>query len=103
MFVCRRMCGQTTGCRWTGITVSKAQLEEAGARVKAAGLRDAVTLLFCDYRDAPQLGTFDKVRRMRWSSYDRRICLVLPRCALQGWHRMHRQAARRGKRLRVLV
>ena len=41
--------------------MSKAQLEEAGARVKAAGLGDAITLLFCDYRDAPQLGTFDKV------------------------------------------
>jgi cyclopropane fatty-acyl-phospholipid synthase-like methyltransferase len=52
---------QTTGCSWTGITVSKAQLEEAAARVKAAGLAGAVTLLLCDYRDAPQLGAFDKV------------------------------------------
>ena len=41
---------QTTGCRWTGITVSKAQLAEATARVEAAGLADKVTLLFCDYR-----------------------------------------------------
>lgn len=37
-------------CRWTGITVSKEQLAEATARVKAAGLSDRITLLFCDYR-----------------------------------------------------
>ena len=36
--------------RWTGITVSKEQLAEATQRVKAAGLSDRVTLLFCDYR-----------------------------------------------------
>lgn len=41
---------QTTGCRWTGITLSKQQLEEAVKRVKAAGLADRITLLFCDYR-----------------------------------------------------
>ncbi len=41
---------QTTGCRWTGVTVSKEQLAEATARVEAAGLSDRVTLLFCDYR-----------------------------------------------------
>ena len=41
---------QTTGCRWTGITVSKEQLAEATARVDAAGLTDRITLLFCDYR-----------------------------------------------------
>lgn len=52
---------QRTGCRVTGITVSKQQLEEAAARVKAAGLADRVTLLFCDYRDAPAAGTYDKV------------------------------------------
>ena len=41
---------RTTGCRWTGVTVSKEQLAEATARVEAAGLSDRVTLLFCDYR-----------------------------------------------------
>ncbi len=30
---------QTTGCRWTGITVSKEQLAEATERVAAAGLQ----------------------------------------------------------------
>jgi cyclopropane fatty-acyl-phospholipid synthase-like methyltransferase/predicted NAD/FAD-binding protein len=52
---------QTTGCRVTGLTVSKEQLAEAAARVEAAGLGGRVTLLFCDYRDAPALGLFDRV------------------------------------------
>lgn len=42
---------QRTGCRVTGLTLSKEQLAEANARVKAAGLQDSITLLFCDYRD----------------------------------------------------
>ena len=62
---------QRTGCRVTGITVSKEQLAEAVARVKAAGLGDRVTLLFCDYRECPGAGTYDKVgargRRGRWA------------------------------------
>ncbi|BDA46075.1 probable cyclopropane-fatty-acyl-phospholipid synthase at C-terminar half [Coccomyxa sp. Obi] len=52
---------QTTGCRWTGLTVSKQQLEEGVARVKAADLSDNITLLFCDYRHCSHLGPFDKV------------------------------------------
>jgi len=52
---------QTTGCRVTGLTLSKEQLAEATARVKAAGLEEQVTLLFCDYRDCPGAGTYDKV------------------------------------------
>jgi cyclopropane fatty-acyl-phospholipid synthase-like methyltransferase len=51
----------TTGCRVTGLTLSKEQLAEANARVKAAGLEDKITLLFCDYRDVPDLGTYDRV------------------------------------------
>jgi cyclopropane-fatty-acyl-phospholipid synthase len=51
----------TTGCHVTGLTLSKEQLAEANARVKAAGLEDKVTLLFCDYRDVPGLGTYDRV------------------------------------------
>ena len=43
------------------MTVSKQQLEEAVARVKAAGLSDSIKLLFCDYREGHGLGTFDKV------------------------------------------
>ena len=50
---------QTRGCRWTGITISKAQLEEATRRVAAAGLTDQIRLLFCDYRECE--GRFDAV------------------------------------------
>ena len=65
---------QRTGCTWTGVTVSKQQLEEAVSRVKAAGLSDKIKLLFCDYREGHGLGTFDKVsyhlivtgRHQRW-------------------------------------
>jgi cyclopropane fatty-acyl-phospholipid synthase-like methyltransferase len=52
---------QTVGCRWTGLTISKEQLAEANARVAALGLQDKVNLIFCDYRDAPNPGTYDKV------------------------------------------
>ena len=41
---------QKTGCRVTGLTLSKEQLAEATARVEAAGLTDRITLLLCDYR-----------------------------------------------------
>lgn len=37
---------------WTGLTLSKQQLEEAAARVEAAGVADRCTLLLLDYRDA---------------------------------------------------
>ena len=40
----------TTGCHVTGLTLSKEQLGEATARVRAAGLEGSVKLLFCDYR-----------------------------------------------------
>jgi SAM-dependent methyltransferase len=43
----------TRNAHVTGITLSKEQLAEATARVKAAGLEDRITLLFCDYRDCP--------------------------------------------------
>ena len=36
---------------WTGLTLSKQQLEEAAMRVKAAGVADRCTLLLLDYRD----------------------------------------------------
>ncbi len=41
--------------------MSKQQLEEAAARVEAAGLSARITLLFCDYRELP--GVYDKVPR----------------------------------------
>ncbi|KAK9818144.1 hypothetical protein WJX72_007777 [[Myrmecia] bisecta] len=50
-----------TGCRVTGLTLSKEQLSEASQRVARAGLADKITLLLCDYRDCPGAGSFDKV------------------------------------------
>ena len=50
---------RTRGCRWTGITISKAQLEYGIARIRAAGLEDRVALRFQDYRDLD--GSFDRI------------------------------------------
>ena len=40
---------------WTGLTLSKQQLEEAGKRVSARGFKaeGKIRLLLCDYRDCP--------------------------------------------------
>ena len=51
----------TTGCQVVGLTLSKEQLEEATKRVKAAGLEEKIQLLYCDYRDTPNLGSYDRV------------------------------------------
>ncbi|MCY4114306.1 MAG: cyclopropane-fatty-acyl-phospholipid synthase [Chloroflexi bacterium] len=50
---------QTTGCRVTGITISREQLEHSRKRVAEAGLRDRVDIQFCDYRDID--GQYDRV------------------------------------------
>lgn len=50
---------RTRGCRVTTTTISRAQHDEATARVRAAGLDDRVTVLLRDYRDLE--GTFDKL------------------------------------------
>ncbi len=47
------------GCRVTGITISRAQLEYAQRRITAAGLQDSVDLQLIDYRDLT--GQFDHV------------------------------------------
>lgn len=47
------------GCRVTGITISKAQLEYAQRRIAAAGVQDRVELRLQDYRDLG--GQFDHV------------------------------------------
>ena len=49
--------------------MSKQQLEEGVARVKAAGLADSIRLLFCDYREGQALGQFDKVRSPCWRAH----------------------------------
>ena len=48
-----------TGCRVTGITVSKAQYERAHQRVKEEGLEDQITILLQDYRHTK--GNFDHI------------------------------------------
>jgi len=47
------------GCRVTTTTISREQLEEARARIAAAGLADRVQVLFEDYRNLT--GRFDKI------------------------------------------
>lgn len=37
------------------------QLKEAQQRVKATGVSDCITLLYCDYRELPGLGEYDAV------------------------------------------
>ncbi len=48
-----------TGCRVTGITVSKKQHEFARRRVVACGLADHIDIEFCDYRQLQ--GQFDHI------------------------------------------
>ena len=50
---------RTRGCRWTGITISQAQLAHARERIRAAGLEERVELRFQDYRDLE--GQFDRI------------------------------------------
>lgn len=47
------------GCRITGLTISREQLDFARERIKAANLSDRATFKFQDYRD--EKGTYDKV------------------------------------------
>ncbi len=47
------------GCRVTGITLSREQLELARQRIAEAGLQDLVEFQFCDYRKVS--GVFDRV------------------------------------------
>jgi cyclopropane-fatty-acyl-phospholipid synthase len=50
---------RTTGCRVTGITISRQQLELARQRVREGGLEDKVTLKLLDYRHLE--GRYDKI------------------------------------------
>ncbi|KQR67805.1 cyclopropane-fatty-acyl-phospholipid synthase [Rhizobium sp. Leaf384] len=47
------------GCRVTGLTISREQLDFARARMEKAGLADKVDIKFQDYRD--ETGTYDRV------------------------------------------
>ncbi|KAK2455699.1 Cyclopropane-fatty-acyl-phospholipid synthase [Trifolium repens] len=50
-----------TGCKYTGITLSKEQLKLAEERVNDAGLQDNIKLLLCDYRQLPKTYKFDRI------------------------------------------
>ena len=50
---------RTTGCRVTGITISREQLELSRRRVEEAGLGGLVDIRYCDYRDVQ--GRFDRI------------------------------------------
>lgn len=51
-----------TGCRVTGLTLSAEQRVLAQKRIKAAGLEDKITILLCDYRQAPKPdGGYDRI------------------------------------------
>lgn len=56
-----RFAAREFGVQVHGITLSRAQLDLARARVAADGLADHVQLQLLDYRDLPQDGRFDKV------------------------------------------
>ena len=53
------LAARETGCRVTGITISREQLAFARERVKEAGLEDLVDIRYCDYRELQ--GQFDKI------------------------------------------
>ncbi|KAK7268724.1 hypothetical protein RIF29_21432 [Crotalaria pallida] len=50
-----------TGCKYTGITLSKEQLKLAEKRVKDAGLQDHIKFLLCDYRQLPKTYKYDRI------------------------------------------
>ncbi|HEY9723600.1 MAG TPA: cyclopropane-fatty-acyl-phospholipid synthase family protein [Oscillatoriaceae cyanobacterium] len=49
------------GVRATGITLSRNQHEYARERIASEGLADRCEVLFCDYRDLPGEGVYDKI------------------------------------------
>lgn len=71
---------RTRGCRWTGITISRAQLEYATRRLGQAGVADRAKLVYQDYRDVD--GAFDRIVSVEmieavgeryWPAYFRQI------------------------------
>ncbi|XP_050239270.1 uncharacterized protein LOC126688572 isoform X3 [Quercus robur] len=50
-----------TGCKYTGITLSKEQLKLAEKKVKDAGLQDRIKFLLCDYRQLPDTNKYDRI------------------------------------------
>ncbi len=68
------------GCRVTGITISKEQLEFARARMAREGLQDRVEIRYQDYRDVPEkydriasIEMFEAVGERYWPAYFSKI------------------------------
>lgn len=64
----------------TGVTVSRAQYDEARRRVQAAGLCELVDILLCDYRDlkgkwdhAVSIEMIEAVGEKYWDTYFKRV------------------------------
>ncbi|KZV97474.1 cyclopropane-fatty-acyl-phospholipid synthase [Exidia glandulosa HHB12029] len=53
---------RASGCRVTGVTLSKEQKRLAEERIASAGFEDKIRILLCDYREIPEVpGGYDKV------------------------------------------
>ncbi|QKV17732.1 SAM-dependent methyltransferase [Oricola thermophila] len=72
------------GCKVTGLTISREQLEYARERIHRAGLEDRVTLKFQDYRDEQasydrvvSIEMFEAVGEQYWPAYFSKIHDVL--------------------------
>ncbi|XP_010670965.2 uncharacterized protein LOC104887891 [Beta vulgaris subsp. vulgaris] len=50
-----------TGCKYTGLTLSKEQLKFAEDKVKKAGLEDRIKFLLCDYRELKDVNKYDRI------------------------------------------
>ncbi|PIN25284.1 Cyclopropane-fatty-acyl-phospholipid synthase [Handroanthus impetiginosus] len=50
-----------TGCKYTGITLSKKQMQYVELKVKEAGLQDQIKLILCDYRELPESCKYDRI------------------------------------------
>ncbi|GAY45450.1 hypothetical protein CUMW_089570 [Citrus unshiu] len=50
-----------TGCKYTGITLSKEQLKYAQIKVREAGLQDHIRFYLCDYRQLPKANKYDRI------------------------------------------
>ncbi|KAK1362601.1 Cyclopropane-fatty-acyl-phospholipid synthase [Heracleum sosnowskyi] len=50
-----------TGCKYTGITLSKEQLRYAEMKVKEEGLQNNIKFLLCDYRQLQETNKFDRI------------------------------------------
>ncbi len=75
---------RSTGCRVTGITISREQFELSRRRVRKAGLQDRIDIQRRDYRDVKRpfdkivsIEMFEAVGREYWQAFFRACALAL--------------------------